>query len=503
MKADILTDGTDYTTNMKWLKHCAYYKAKGGERYMAFGFYGKSKPKKIKKLGVERMDDWDVFTNKAYYMLDDVSVSTSQKCGCNNLPNDTWPKKKVTFIIDMSSSMKQGGVFDSLRTRLFEWKHALHDSDHISLIVFSSSVRSIYEGPSSKLTRAKLNAAIHYDNLSGGTNIGSGLREGYRQHLKGLNQFEKSEIVLISDGRFQLNSQNKKLISENYGESGIILNFIHIDNALKDKKHHVEGLQYTSVSRESFSTKIMGIYSEAKPTRYCDPIPPPVKILPRDYTFILDYSGSMSGKFDDYEKEVVKSIHLVPDSSHISLVSFSESSKILYEGLRVDLTGEVFRGFFQRRNITGGTSVKSGMNQGYRLAVKKSDSTAISRVIVISDVGKTQVNLAYRDLDTLKGNNARDETELSYIQLKTIHSGPRYFEYDNYTALFTRTEIDELYDIDSTQERGDPTGYLFQPYANPVITFRTNKKVRSVLRTILVTSILAGIIYLSIISEDD
>src|SRR5690606_36650655 len=110
-----------------------------------------------------------------------------------------------------------------------------------------------------------------------------------------------------------------QLIEENYNDHGLVLNFIHVENEIKGK-HKIPGLLYTHVTRENFSTKVISLYSKAQATRYCDPIPPPSKELPRDYTFILDYSSSMTSKFDEFEKEVISGIHQVPESSRISVV---------------------------------------------------------------------------------------------------------------------------------------------------------------------------------------
>ena len=112
----------------------------------------------------------------------------------------------------------------------------------------------------------------------------------------------------------------------------------------------------------------------------------------RDWTFVLDYSGSMSGKYSSLVEGVRKGLDKLQPNDRFRIVLFNNQANELTSGYVIASRDNVERFIRQLEHIQpdGGTNLYEGLER----AVKRLDSDRSSAIILVTDgvanVGRTE-----------------------------------------------------------------------------------------------------------------
>jgi len=167
---------------------------------------------------------------------------------------------QLTFVVDTSGSMKEGGRMELVKHALRLLVTELDARDSIALIAFSNEARQVLP-MTSAANRGLIETAIHGLNPDGGTNAEAGLRMGYETAGLTLAPGNHSRVVLLSDGVANIGQTDQDRVNEDVRkqrERGIYLNTVgvgmgnHNDTFLEQLANKGDGLcNYVDDEREA------------------------------------------------------------------------------------------------------------------------------------------------------------------------------------------------------------------------------------------------------------
>ena len=136
---------------------------------------------------------------------------------------------------------------------------------------------------------------------------------------------------------------------------------------------------------------------------------------PMNITFVMDASGSMSGKPIELSRQVMRDIaSQLKDGDIVSVVTWDTRNAVLLDGLQV--TGRNDRDLLDAIDTleaSGGTDLANGLKEGYRLAEENRRIDRINRVLLVSDGG---ANVGVTDEEIIGGGaGAQDEDGIYLI----------------------------------------------------------------------------------------
>jgi len=110
----------------------------------------------------------------------------------------------LTFVVDTSGSMEQGGRHELVKNALMQLLTKLDERDTLAIVAFSNTAHVVLE-PTPATQRGRIEAAIASLGAAGGTNIEGGLVLGYELAARGddgtgIHLERENRVVLLSDG---------------------------------------------------------------------------------------------------------------------------------------------------------------------------------------------------------------------------------------------------------------------------------------------------------------
>lgn len=107
---------------------------------------------------------------------------------------------------------------------------------------------------------------------------------------------------------------------------------------------------------------------------------------PLNISLVVDVSGSMEGhdRLDALKKALLSYVKKLRPTDVVSLISFSDNSKILVPAQKVG-NGQYLRDMIEDLQASGGTDIYKGMVDGYEQVLKNFIPTGTNRVILLTD----------------------------------------------------------------------------------------------------------------------
>jgi len=145
-----------------------------------------------------------------------ISLLFAQQNNITN-PADTTTRKasNITFLLDISNSMGQDNKMLLLKKSTEELLKLLNKKDRISLISFGNSVNTLYNTSSYSGPDSLIGIISRIRSKASATNINGGLFEAYELSMKNIVKPGINQILLITDGEFELNNFSRQLVKSN------------------------------------------------------------------------------------------------------------------------------------------------------------------------------------------------------------------------------------------------------------------------------------------------
>ena len=190
----------------------------------------------------------------------------------DSLPIDQFDSRhfkplNVTFVIDISSSMKIGDRLELMKYSLHQLSNILRPEDQLSIVSYASEAEVLLNTTSGD-KKEKLKTAISSIKAGGMTAGGEGIKLGCKLNAKSLNTDGENLIYIITDGAFNKDSKTYMESIDKYKEMGIRISVIGIQNIPHDaismqKVASLGGGDYISIQRLADAEKAL-IYAVRK-----------------------------------------------------------------------------------------------------------------------------------------------------------------------------------------------------------------------------------------------
>jgi Ca-activated chloride channel family protein len=133
----------------------------------------------------------------------------------------------VVFVLDISSSMAQGDRLELMKYSLFQLVDMLRPEDKVGLVTYATDTRVILT-PTSAGDKEKIKSEVTRLKASGLTAGGTGIKLGYKQALKGYLPNGVNQVIVITDGAFNRNSEDYEKYVKKYKKKGVNLSVVGI-----------------------------------------------------------------------------------------------------------------------------------------------------------------------------------------------------------------------------------------------------------------------------------
>ncbi len=145
----------------------------------------------------------------------------------------------VVFILDISSSMRQSDKMELMKYSLFQLIDMLRAEDKMGIVTYATDTRVLLSSTSGA-DKEVIKAQVSELKASGMTAGGEGIKLGYTEALKSFKIDGVNQIIVITDGAFNRNSDDYKKYIRKYRRKGINMSVVGIRNSENDADEMIE-----------------------------------------------------------------------------------------------------------------------------------------------------------------------------------------------------------------------------------------------------------------------
>lgn len=146
----------------------------------------------------------------------------------NNFSEVHFNPVNVVFVLDVSSSMQQGEKFELMKYSLFQLTNMLRLGDKMGIVTYATDTRVLL-APTDGSQKDAIRKEVENLKAAGLTAGGQGIKLGYKQALKGYLNEGVNQVIVITDGAFNRNSNDYIKIVKKYKKKGIGLSVVGIN----------------------------------------------------------------------------------------------------------------------------------------------------------------------------------------------------------------------------------------------------------------------------------
>lgn len=144
-----------------------------------------------------------------------------------NFSEEHFSAINVVFVLDVSSSMQQGDRIELMKYAMLQLTDMLRPTDKLGIVTFSSQ-SSVLLAPTNCDNKEAIQKQIENLKASGMTAGGEGIKLGYKEALKSFIPGGTNQIIVITDGAFNRNSDDYKKYVKKYKKKGINMSVVGI-----------------------------------------------------------------------------------------------------------------------------------------------------------------------------------------------------------------------------------------------------------------------------------
>ena len=141
----------------------------------------------------------------------------------------------VVFVLDVSSSMKQVDKIELMKYSLFQLTDMLRPQDKIGIVTYASDARVLLNTTSGD-QKERIKKEVTELKAFGYTAGGSGIKLGFREAKRAMIPNGKNQVIVITDGAFNRNSEDYKKYVKRYLKKGIYMSVVGVKNKSVDEQ---------------------------------------------------------------------------------------------------------------------------------------------------------------------------------------------------------------------------------------------------------------------------
>lgn len=160
----------------------------------------------------------------------------------NDFSETHFKPVNVVFVLDVSASMNQGDKMELMKYSLFQLAGMLRPQDKMAIVTYATDAQVLL-APTSGSDKEKINSEVSALKAGGMTAGGAGIKLGYKEALKGKLPDGVNQIIIITDGAFNRNSDDYKKYIKKYSKKGIQMSVVGVKNKDVDEKEMREAAE--------------------------------------------------------------------------------------------------------------------------------------------------------------------------------------------------------------------------------------------------------------------
>lgn len=149
----------------------------------------------------------------------------------------------VTFVLDVSSSMKQYDRMELMKSALQHLTQQIRPEDFMSIVTYADEAEVVLE-PTRGDAKSKIENSISNLVAGGYTAGGLGIKQGYKEVLKNLDSNHANMVFIITDGAFNKSSDNYQKLVQKYAVQHISFHVVGIKINKTDAAKMQEAAQF-------------------------------------------------------------------------------------------------------------------------------------------------------------------------------------------------------------------------------------------------------------------
>jgi len=157
----------------------------------------------------------------------DTTLLVKEKPG--ELPVSTYGPNNIVFLLDVSASMMTPERLPLVKIAMKKLLYSLRSIDRVSIVTYASGVKLVLPSTTAD-KKEEIAAKIDALQARGNTEGGKGIREAYKVATDNFIRGGNNEIVLATDGDFDLDKSNAALYNfiKHEASDGIIISVVGV-----------------------------------------------------------------------------------------------------------------------------------------------------------------------------------------------------------------------------------------------------------------------------------
>lgn len=156
------------------------------------------------------------------------------------IPSDNFDETyfkdvNVIFVIDISSSMKNGEKMNLMKYSLNQLVSKLRPNDNMGMVTYANTA-DVFQTPTSGANKESLKSSITSLKPSGMTAGGKGIKLGYKEVMKNYDPAKANMVIIITDGAFNKDSDDYQKTVQKYAKKGVVFSVVGIETRERDAK---------------------------------------------------------------------------------------------------------------------------------------------------------------------------------------------------------------------------------------------------------------------------
>ncbi len=163
--------------------------------------------------------------------LKDSTQSDAEIIADQTLLNQNYKPNNIIFLLDASTSMRKEEKMDLLKQAMIELLNPLRSIDYLAIVTYSGEAKVLL-APTSAINKNEIETQINNIKADGSTQAVKGIKRAIKVAKSNFLENGNNQIILVSDGAFDIGERNKSLRTQIKKEAGngLIITTVGIKN---------------------------------------------------------------------------------------------------------------------------------------------------------------------------------------------------------------------------------------------------------------------------------
>jgi Ca-activated chloride channel homolog len=160
-----------------------------------------------------------------------------------NFDEQFFKPVNIEFVIDISSSMKQGDKMELMKYALNQLVNELRPVDRMGIVTYADNAQ-VFQSPTQCDRKEVILKAVSELRPEGMTAGGRGIKKGYSELMLNYDPDKTNIVIVITDGAFNKDSDNYQKIVKRYARKGVIFSVVGVKTSANDTRRMTEAATF-------------------------------------------------------------------------------------------------------------------------------------------------------------------------------------------------------------------------------------------------------------------